>query len=365
MQLGSPIGLYGAERWILALLKHLDKSKIESLVSTIIDAPGLEAPVCKEAEKFGFSSHLFESHGRFNLSAVKALRTFIIEHDIDIIHTHGYKTDITGLLAAKGTNCKIVSTPHGWTKQPDIKLRLYEIIDRMIFPFMDAVVPLSDDLFHQLSFIPGVKKRLNFIRNGVDITEIDSVSNVAQEVSVLKKDGLFIIGYIGRIIPGKALDVLMHAVARYGQEDWRVVIVGEGEQQDELQSLVKTLHIEDTVAFLGYREDRLELLIGFDTFVLPSRSEGIPRCVMEAMAAGIPVIASDIPGCRYLVEHNNTGLLFQPDNPEQLADSLKSLYADPSLRVNLSQRARDFVSSGFSASRMAKEYEDLFFQLAG
>jgi glycosyltransferase involved in cell wall biosynthesis len=97
-------------------------------------------------------------------------------------------------------------------------------------------------------------------------------------------------------------------------------------------------------------------LKGFDVFVLHSRSEGTPRCVMEAMTAGIPVIASNIKGCQMLISDNETGLLFSVDSPKHLADKIFSLAADTSLREKLSGRGRLFIEQNFSAARMAKEY---------
>lgn len=365
LQLGSPNGLYGAERWILALIKHLDPAKIESWVASIRDEPHLEAPLCNEAEKLGMRTHIFDCYGKANILAVRQLRKFIRQNEIHIIHTHGYKTDLIGFLVTRGTDCRIVSTPHGWTKQPDLKLRIYEIGNRMIFPFLDAVAPLSDDLDRLLRWIPGLKGRLHLIQNGVDIDEISNTGHVASEISALKADGGFVIGYIGRLTPGKGLDVLLNAVKEYGEPNWCVAIVGDGEQNAELKSMVAGLGIGDRITFFGFRPDRLSFLKGFDLFALPSRSEGIPRCLMEAMAAGVPVVASDIPGCRYLVDGKTTGILFQTDHPEELAKSIKKLHADPHLRESLGRAGQEFIQERFSARRMAREYEELFQHLRG
>ena len=143
LQLGSPTGMYGAERWILALIKHLDPQKVTSIVGVIKDDDNQDAPLCQEAEKLGFRTQFFEAHGKINFSVIKQLREFIRQEKLDILHTHFYKTDIIGLLATRGTTCKIISTPHGWTESPDFKLRLYEAIDRMVFPFRNDNLKLT------------------------------------------------------------------------------------------------------------------------------------------------------------------------------------------------------------------------------
>lgn len=363
LQLGSPIGLYGAERWILALIKHLDPGKIESSVASIKDHPSLEVPLCLQGEKLGFKTRVFESWGKASFSAVKQLREYIQENKIDILHTHYYKTDIIGLMATRGTRCKILSTPHGWTKAPDLKLRIYEIVDRLIFPFLDAVVPLSESLFRPLRSIPGLRNKLSLIKNGVDLTEIETAGEIAPEILSLKEKGEFVIGYIGRLTPGKGLEVLLDAMANHGKINWTFAILGEGEQEGELRNLAKKLGIDTRVKFFGFRSDRLAFLKGFDVFVLPSRSEGIPRCLMEAMGAGVPVVASDIPGCRVLVDGNTTGLLFQVDNPAHLALLINKIEVDSGLRQNLSQAAREFIKREFSAEKMAGDYENLYLAL--
>lgn len=361
LQLGSPTGLYGAERWILALIKHLDPTKIESWVASIRDEPHLKVPLCIEAQKLGVRTHIFNCYGKINFSAIQQIKEFIRQNGIDIIHTHGYKADLIGYFATRGTSCKIVSTPHGWTRSRDLKLKIYANLDRMIFPLLDAVAPLSDELDRQLRRIPGLKSKLHLIRNGVNIDEIKDVGHIAKEISAFKSNGEVVIGYIGRLTPGKGLDILLNAVKEYGEPNWRVAIVGDGEQCAELQSMVTDLDIGNRVTFFGFRPDRLAFLKGFDVFVLPSRSEGIPRCLMEAMIAGVAVVASDIPGCRYLVDGKTTGLLFQSDR--ELAESIKRLISDPLLRESLSRSGQEFIQQRFSAARMAKQYEELFFTL--
>jgi glycosyltransferase involved in cell wall biosynthesis len=363
LQLGSPAGLYGAERWILALIKHLNVEKIESWVASVKDDPDQEVPLCVEAKMLGFQSFVFKSFGKINFSAVKQLRCFIRDNYINILHTHGYKSDMLGLLATMGTSCKIISTPHGWSKQPNFELWCYELLDRCVFPFFNAVVPLSDEMIRPLRRLPGMKGKLRLIRNAVDISEVDKETTVAEEMASWKKEGNAVIGYIGRLIPDKGLDVLLEALGRYGQPNWRLAIIGEGEHLPELKALARNLNIEHRVAFFGFRRDRIALLKGFDVFVLPSRSEGTPRCVMESMAAGVPVVVTDIPGCRYLVDGEKNGLLFQVDHAEQLAQAITRIVSDSSLGDKFIRNGREFIESQYSALRLAREYSELFINL--
>ncbi len=364
LQLGSPTGLYGAERWILALIRHLNPEQIQTWVVSIKDAPGLEVPLCQEAQKLGFKSRIFSAYGKINFSSVKQLRKFIVENKIDILHTHAYKQDMVGLAAVIGTSCKIISTPHGWSKEPDPKLWCYEMLDRVIFPFFDAVVPLSEELYNSLKWIPGLKNKLKLIRNGVDISEIDSVKKTAPEINFLKEQGKFILGYIGQLIHRKGIDVLLRAAAQLPTNiNWHLFIVGEGKERKQLQHLTHSLSIQNRVEFLGFRRDRLALLKSFDVFVLPSRLEGIPRCLMEAMAARVPVVTSNIPGCTDLVIEQETGLLFPVDDIDSLRRAIEKVIYDPSLTRRISKRARSLVMEHFSAEKMARSYAQLYISM--
>ena len=360
LHLGSPGPLYGAERWILALVRHLDPARIHSIVAAIKDEPGLEVPLCHEAERYGIETHIFEADGRFNFSAVRQLRKFISENNIQILHTHFYKTDLLGLLATWRTKCKIISTPHGWSKHMDFKLWCYELLDRCLFMFMDGVAPLSEELCLPLRKLPGLASKLHFIKNGVDVTEIDHATEIHPDILKWKATGAFVIGYIGQLIPRKGIGLLFYALSRLPHLDWRLIVVGDGELRPSLETLAHELHIADKVLFAGFSSYRLAYLKGFDLFVLPSQLEGIPRCLMEAMAAGVPVIASDIPGCRNLISAGHTGLLFPLNMPERLSETISRLAGDSTLRQFLASNGRELVQERFSASIMALEYYNLY-----
>lgn len=362
MQLGSPTGLYGAERWILALIRHLDPCTVESIVGAVKDEPGLTVPLCTEAAQMGFRTTVFQALGRLNPDAVRQIRRFIAENRIDILHTHGYKQDLMGLAAVAGTRCRIVSTPHGWSRDAGFRLLCYESLNRLVFPFFDAVVPLSREMAFQLKNIPFIKSRLRFIQNGVDTQEIASCRTTAPEMVRIRREGGTVIGYIGRLVSLKGLDTLLHAVASL-DKPVHLVLVGEGEEREPLKALAVELKIEKQVHFTGFRENRLEFLNGFDLFVLPSLTEGIPRCLMEAMAAGVPALASRIPGCQFLVKAGKTGQLFFPGDALDLSAQLNWCIDHPADVGKMAETARKFILAEFSAATMADRYKTLFLSL--
>lgn len=366
LQLGSPTGLYGAERWILALVKYLPRDEIESTVSVIKDDRKLKPELCEYASLLGIETHIFESYGKFSYTAIFQLREFIKENKIKILHTHGYKTDIIGLMAVQGTGCKIISTPHGWAVNSGYKLYIYEFLDRLAFLFFDAIIPLSKELYANIKKIPGCKNKVILIQNGVDIDEIENDTSfpLVEEINTWKKKNYYIIGYIGRLTPGKDIMTLLKAFSKLDLTKTRLALVGDGEQLQELNEIVAVMGLSNCVRFFGFQKNRIEFLRGFDVFVLPSRSEGIPRCLMEAMAAGVPIIATDIEGCRTLIKDNITGMLFQVGDYNSLAEKIVKLVKDEHLRVSFSAAGKAFIKINYSAEKMAAQYSELYKALA-
>jgi glycosyltransferase involved in cell wall biosynthesis len=364
LHLGSPTGLYGAERWILALINNIDPEYVEAEVAVVLDDPRLDAPLCHIAAEMGFASTVFEAYGKFSWAAVRQVREHIRGRRIDVLHSHGYKSDLIALLAASGTGCRIVTTPHGWSTDADFKLKIYEALDRLLFYRFDAVAPLSEDLYAGLATLPGLSRRLRLITNGVDLREIDRRREVSQELLMWKRDGELLLGFVGQLIPRKGLDLLLQSLSEWRGAAWRLAIIGAGNDRSRLERLVADLSLAKRVRFFGFRSDRLALLRAFDVFVLPSRLEGVPRCLMEAMACEVPIVASDIPGCRDLIAPGKTGLLFASGDVASLRRALDAMASDDVARRTFAANARRSVEDAWSAKRMASRYLNLYCELA-
>lgn len=140
-------------------------------------------------------------------------------------------------------------------------------------------------------------------------------------------------------------------------------IVGDGPRRPELEALVRGRNLQETVIFLGHREDVSQLLAEADVFVLPSRSEAFPNSAIEAMASGLPVVASAVGGLLDLIDDGRTGLLVEPGGPEQFAAAIRRLLADRHQAARLGAAARADVIQRYGFDRMVKAFEDLY--LAG
>ena len=160
----------------------------------------------------------------------------------------------------------------------------------------------------------------------------------------------------------KAHEILFDAVARLapGHPSLRVRIAGDGPRAAELRALAASLGIVDRVTFLGHREDVAGLLAEADAFVLPSRSEAFPNSVVEAMAAGLPVVAGAVGGLLELIESGRTGMLVRADDAAALASTLEALIADPARARTMGDAARDAIARRYSFDRMVRSFEDLY-----
>lgn len=366
LQLGSPNGMFGAERWIMALLAHLPRARVHSSVGVVRDTVTSQEPeLLSQARAAGFDTVCVEAIGRFNPKAVAALRAVLRERRIDVLHTHFYKGTLLGALAIRGTRCRLLATPHGWSTGEGWKLQAYEWLERLAFARADAVSPLSPDLERGLRRLPWVRSRLAPIPNGVDLGEVTGSDRVCEQVSRARYAGEFVVGYLGQLIPRKRVDTLIEAFARLDVGPKRLFVVGDGPERERLERLAARLGIADSVDFAGFRSDRLDYLRGFDTLVLPSALEGIPRCLMEGMAARRAIVASDIEGTREVIRHGVTGLTFPVDDVDALAASLARLAAGRALRDELGARAHDFVTRHHSAEAMAASYLGLYVSITG
>ncbi len=364
LQFICPTGFYGAERWVLALANNLDPSKVRCDLAVTKESQSQDLEIYHQFPKDIGEAFEVPLNGRFDFSAISKLCQLIKERNIDIIHTHGYKSDILGVIAAKRCGIKAISTPHGFGEAKDFKLKFYIKVGFYFLRLFDKIIPLSKQLLDEVSRFGVSKDKLLYIQNGVDLSEIDKFhkkDNDGFPEQTAKKT----IGFIGQMIPRKKITHILDIFNLLWVKNHNInlILLGDGEQREGLEKYARTLPSSADIKFLGFRKDRLEQLGNFDLFVMTSSSEGIPRCLMEAMAMEIPVAAYEIPGIDQLITHNQTGLLASYGDKEKLSSYWERLLNDKPYAKSLTAAGRDFVLNNFSAKRMANEYSDIFTSL--
>lgn len=362
LQFITSTGFYGAERWILALNNNLDAKKVRSDL-VVTTEKGRPSEILNHFNAGECQAFEIEMNARFSLSAIRALVKLIKRQDIDIIHTHGYKSDIMGLIAARLTGIKSVSTPHGFGEISGLKMKTFVALGKFALRFFDSVVPLSEQLVDIIKQAGIAKKKIHFIRNAVDLKEVEQY-RVKKGIKV-ESDCKLRIGYIGRMIPSKKIDDILNIYNQIWLENNNVEIqlLGDGESKAEMEKLAAMLPSTESIHFLGFRNDRLQLLSQFDLFVMTSSHEGIPRCLMEAVAMEIPVAAYNIPGVDQLVVHEKTGLLAEYADQKTLKKYWLRLLSDKKHANKLAKQGREFVNERYSGQRMAAQYTSLYQKL--
>lgn len=187
------------------------------------------------------------------------------------------------------------------------------------------------------------------------------VPDIGVQPSRVGRDGQMVVGSVGRLDRMKAHDVLLKAIAQV--EGVQVVILGEGAQRLELEKLASELGVSDRVSLPGWVDDPRTYLSKFDVMALPSRSEGFPLAVVEAMLAACPVVATRVGSVAEAVIDGETGFLVDKDDVAGLAVALRCLRDDPALRIRLGQRGREVAEANFTVEQMAKSYESLWYQI--
>ena len=360
-------GFYGAEGWVLALANNSDPQEAEHHLAVTRECGTDELELTRRYRQLALPVHELIMSGRFDLRVVRSLIQLIKRHNIDVLHTHGYKSDLLGLIAARIAGISCVSTPHGFENSQDWKLRSYIWLGCRAFRYFDKVVPLSSELLDDIRRLSVPEQRIDYIANGVDLKPLEPYQlSRAQQVNALQQRAP-VIGYIGQLIERKNVNDILsaYAVLQEAIPELRLVIVGDGESREALERQVSEMECRQQVEFTGFVSDPLAHLQGFDLFVMTSTLEGIPRCLMESMAMGVPVVAYDIPGVDQLVRNASTGLLAPFGDVESLTLACKKVLNDSALAQTLSEAGRRHVADGFSARRMADEYLGLYQQLLG
>ena len=269
-----------------------------------------------------------------------------------LFRSHGFKADVLGYLSTRALPLRLVSTIHGWSADEGTRIKMYEAISRIFLKRFDRIFPLSPALLDQLIRSRFNPLKLQLILNAVDLSGFDFHFNVRKSLDP------FSLLFAGRLCRPKGIFDLLLALAKIQTlAPVKLTIVGDGPDRVELEALSKTLGIEDKVTFVGAVASIAPLLRESHGLVLPSYSEGIPRVVMEAFAAGVPVIGTAIPGIRQLVEEEKTGLLVSVGDPGSLAQALRQLCERPDLAQQMAKNARRVVIEKYSASRMAQDFQ--------
>ena len=347
----------GLENVAVRLVEHLTEFADQAVVT-----PGGTGPLAKRVAAGVPVFPMGETHRPDKWNAVRMARLFR-QLRPDIVHTRNW-TCIDAILGARLAGVRVViHGEHGREAgDPDGRNARRRQVRRLLSPFVTEFVTVSRDLARWLvEEVRVPARKVSTIYNGVDTRRYAGGDRAHARQALGIPVDWTVAGTVGRLDPVKDQACLIRAFARAAGEAKRVlVIAGDGPCREELAALVKELAIGDRVRLLGERNDIPLILRALDVFVLSSIGEGISNAILEAMAAGLPVIATRVGGNVELVRDALTGRLIEPRRPEALAEALGAYFGDPELARAHGAAGRERVATDFGLDRMLADYMSLY-----
>jgi len=377
LAIGEPMG--GAERFGVELALHLNRSRFEPIVCGLwchgvpserywldcLAQAGIETFLAAEWEG-GLSVSRYAQ-------AIKNIAVHFQNRPVDLIHSHFQLGSVAALLLKRPLGARaIVRTAHAGKEWGDTHLAFFcrQVFTNWVFPlFFDLEVSVSCAQVEALNRRPYARlvgKKAVLSPNALSLVRFNRPDD---RVSKRKELGLpadsVVVGSVGRLREEKGYAVLLDAavVVRSHIPQVRFLIVGDGELREALQKKAEQLGLTDMVIFTGARVEVESFYDVMDIFVLPSLWEGLSTVILESMASRVPVVATDLPGTRELVQPGRTGWLVKPGDPASLANGILQALSSPIDQTAFAQAALLEVVPRFSIEHVAGQYEQIYLKL--
>lgn len=352
----------GAEKLLLAMLDRIDRGDCRIAVGVYLDARTPANALYAELEKRRVDLFPIVIRSACDLRQLPQLYHCVKQFRPDVIHTHGYKTNILGYLVSRLCGVPIVSTVHGWLHTPRRVTRCLNRLNLFLLRHFERVIAVSTQIERSLLESGFSAARLVQLHN-IPPIELDPKLD---RIDLMRQFGLSpqarTVGFVGRLEPVKggqffvaaAQEVLLHFPAT------QFVVAGEGSELETLRMMAERSGISARFKFLGFVERPEEVYSVLDLFVLPSLDEGIPLALLEAMTADIPVIASAVGGVPEVVEDGVNGILVPPADSQALAAAIcRGLEDEAGARERI-RAARQTISRRFDVGAWVENLQALY-----
>jgi len=367
----------GAQRFLYELITHLNPQNYQFLV-----AAGGNGQLIEKLREKGIEATSIK-----NFSNALSLKNFLAFFETfnlirkfkpDILYLLSSEAGFIGSIAGKlyrllfwRKNPKIIYRIGGWAfKEPRnifIK-KIYLWAEKISAPFKDIIITNSE-FDRQLAIKNKIAKpdKIITIYNGLDTDNLKFLSEEEARIFIESKikhsiNKSALIGTIANFYRNKGLEYLILAAQKLKNKglDWQFVIIGKGPERSKIENFIKKTNLENNVFLIGFVPDAFECLKAFNLFVLPSIKEGQPWTILEAMAAEIPIVATNIAGIPETIETEKSGLLVEPADPEALSSAIEKMLTHPSLARKCAKNAYLTVKTKFGINEMVRKNEELF-----
>ena len=357
LTVGLDVG--GTEGQILDIASRLDRKRFEVMVCALKG----EGVIVKELRDRGVRVSTLGGKGLWDLRVLYRLFRVVFAERPDIIHAFLFWANFASRVVGKLLRVPILISSYRdvilWRKWG------YRVCDRLTARWAHTVTCCSDAVRQlALSEVGGDEQKYITIHNGIDTAHFYP-RRMLTKPEVGLRDGIPAIGTVCRLLePEKGVTVLLEAMAYLagpsGAPPCQLLVVGDGPAYDSLRARTEELGLTTQVVFAGMRRDVADLLPLLDIFILASLHEGFGIVILEAMAAGRPVVATSVGGIPEVVSHGQTGLLVPPGDAVALAGAIRSLLSDPDLARSLGASGRQLARERFSIDSVVRQHEDLY-----
>jgi glycosyltransferase involved in cell wall biosynthesis len=367
----------GAQKYVYDLAVNMPKDQFEAVV-----VAGGQGQLIEKLNQAGVRTitlpalqngrGIFEVLFSFiNIRALFSLIKIFRQEKPDIIHLNSSKIGGVGSLAAwlskrKGPRAKVVYTVHGWPfnePRPWWQRRIIFFLSWLSTILTDKIILISTvDFRTALEFIP--RRKCNLIFNGIDsinfLPRVEARLHLTKKVDSAIASDAILIGTIAELTKNKGLSILITALNLTNYRGSTSIIIGEGTERQTLQNQIATLHLQNKIFLIGLIPEAQQYIKAFDIFILPSFKEGLPYTIMEAMAAGVPVVATNVGGVPDLIHHEEEGILIPPGDSKALNTAVTRLIQNPILRTQLGKRGARKIVERFSLTQMVQQTTTLY-----
>jgi sugar transferase (PEP-CTERM/EpsH1 system associated) len=350
----------GLENGLVNVINNLDPARFSHSIVCLIRSGAIAKRITRndvEIRELGLDP------SRFKFPIMPLVKIFR-EIRPDIVHTRAWGT-VDAIMAARLAGVpRVIHGEHGRdVADPEGKNRKRNVVRKCLSPMVDRFMTVSDDLQRWLTEMVGISAyKVVRIHNGVDTEKFSREGRAAARRRLGLDDACVAIGIVGRLDPVKDHQSLLRAFAAAAQGFplARLIVVGDGVMRQAIEAQIEELRISDRVQMLGERQDVPDILKALDCFTLTSVAEGISNTILEAMATGLPVVATRVGGNPELVQHGLTGQLVAPGDVRALAQAFETYLNDSELRLRDGKAARERTEKHFSLARMAANYTEFY-----
>ncbi len=379
------LGYGGAERFLIDLIKNTDREKYEISVLCVIEG----GPLVKELELNGVKVFIIGKKTKLGISTIWKIYKYLKKKKIQIVHTHLFAGDTWGRIAAVLARTPIIiSTEHSINFNEGIIKRL---VKKFLSHFTDKIIAISQTVKENSQRRDWINpEKIEVIYNGINLEKFSKLDSRFHGNDKEKNGDDITLGFVGRLEKEKGAKYLIETMGlieknekghpefisgskniftnkkednrfrnKFGMTKLKLKILGDGTQRKNLEIMSDQFGLKDKIKFLGFKNNPSEFYQEIDILIIPSLWEGLSIVALEAMAFGVPIIASNSGGLKEIIEDGKTGILFEPENSKDLTEKILWAIGNPDKMNSMVKKAKIKVEN-FDIKKKAKKYERIY-----